>query len=265
MKRTITFALLPLLLALSAAPALAAIELPALIGDHMVLQQKAPVTIWGRAGAGEKVTVALAGQQASAAADDQGRWRVELKPLSAGGPYEMTITAGGDTITIKDVLIGEVWVCSGQSNMAYGMFNPKYTRKAAHPNLRLFRVPWRAGLKPVADLPPAAGPRTRWERCTPRNVVGFTAVGYFFGRDLHAARKVPVGLIQSCVGGTSAQMWVSRKALAADPALAGNLKGRQAAYERSERLRREYAPKLATWQKESAAARAEGKRAPQRP
>ncbi|HTV23797.1 MAG TPA: sialate O-acetylesterase [Polyangiaceae bacterium] len=190
--------------------AFADVRLPALVSDGMVLQTGVPARLWGWAAEGEKVTVTLRGQTASAEAHG-GQWSVTLKPLPPGGPFEMTI-AGHNTIVVKDVAIGEVWVCSGQSNMEFQLersANAKPDIDAPpDPLLRMFTVGQQLADKPAADVASGA-----WERATPAARGHFSAVGYYFGRALRASRQVPVGLIHSSWGGTPAEAWTSRSVL----------------------------------------------------
>ena len=194
--------------------ATADVKLPALIGDNMVLQQGAKARIWGTADAGEQVTVSLGGQQETTRANAHGRWQVMVGPMPAGGPFEMTVS-GHNTVTVRNVLVGEVWVCSGQSNMAWTVAlsaNPlQESEDARYAQIRLFAVKMRAAPDPERDV---VG---KWVECSPKTVPGFSAVAYFFGRQLHKALGVPVGLIKSCVGGTPAEAWTSMSTLAADP------------------------------------------------
>jgi sialate O-acetylesterase len=188
----------------------------ALCSDGMVLQQKLEARIWGTADPGEKVTVSFRGQTASATADDKGNWLVTLKPTDAGGPFPMTI-AGKNTLNYKDVLVGEVWVCSGQSNMEWSVGgcdkgDKDYATAAPHnAMLRLFH----------AKKAPTARPQTEtggtWTEADAKVIPGWTAVGYFFGRNLQETQKVPVGLIQSAWGGTRAEAWTSPEALQSNP------------------------------------------------
>jgi sialate O-acetylesterase len=213
------------------------IKLPALISDGMVLQQKAPLRIWGWASDGEKVTVTLRGQSVSAETHG-GQWSVTLAPLAAGGPFEMSI-AGQDKIVIKDVLIGEVWLCSGQSNMEFPLaraLDAKAEIEASpDPSLRMFTVARQLANSPKPDVAGGA-----WEAATPETRAKFSAVGYYFGRALRAVRGVPVGLIHTSWGGTPAEAWTSRRALeqwglpaAAFAALGEPSAAAQQAYERS--------------------------------
>jgi sialate O-acetylesterase len=199
-------------LALALASARADVRLPGLFSDHMVFQQGATVRVWGWADEGEKVTVQFRGQQVSTPARD-GKWMVCLRSLAAGGPDELRVS-GKNRILIKDVLVGEVWVCSGQSNMELPL-RASYQAQtdiadAANPNLRLFTVP-----KLRADAPTNNVPAT-WQACNPQTTPGFSAVGYYFGRELQAARRVPVGLIHTSWGGSPAEVWMSQDVLEAN-------------------------------------------------
>lgn len=189
--------------------AAAAVKPAAVFCDNMVLQRDAKVPVWGTADSGEQVTVAFQGQEVSTVAKG-GKWIVWLKPLQTGEPAELTITAGY-TITIQNVTVGEVWVCSGQSNMAWSVSranNPQEEIAAAnYPNIRLFTVARQVAPQPVDDC------RGRWSVCSPETVGSFSAVGYFFGRHLHKELDVPVGLINTSWGGTIAEAWTSRPGL----------------------------------------------------
>ena len=202
------------------APAHADVKLPAVIGSHMVLQQGMPVPVWGWADPGEQVTVTLGDQKQSATADPKGTWRVKLNALTAGGPHVLTV-AGKNTVTLEDVLVGEVWVCSGQSNMNMRLGGCRDAKQeiaaATYPQIRLFLVPTQVAQEPQTDVKGA------WRACSPKTAGGFSGVGYFFGRELHKALGVPVGLIHSAVGGTVAEAWTSRHALEAQPVLKSSL------------------------------------------
>jgi len=166
------------------------------------------VPVWGRAAAGEKIVVKIAGQEAPATADAKGRWMVRLGPMKAGGPFEMTVV-GKTTLTIKDVLVGEVWLCSGQSNMAMTV-RPCDNAKAeieASKDLSQIRH-YRTGR--TQSIIPSTRTGGRWQVCNEKSVGYFTATGFFFGRKLHKELNVPVGLINSSVGGTSIRSWTNR-------------------------------------------------------
>jgi sialate O-acetylesterase len=183
----------------------------------MVLQQMSDVLIGGSADPGETVTVTFRGQTAKTTAGNEGGWSVTLKSGSAGGPETMTITGNNNKLEYKNVLIGEVWVCSGQSNMEQSINgsddgDKKYALSAPHnPALRMFQV----RKSPMAK--PQSATAGTWVEADPKVVGNWTAVGYFFGRDLQEKLKVPVGLIQSAWGGTRAEAWTSPGGLSASP------------------------------------------------
>jgi sialate O-acetylesterase len=207
------------------------VKTPAIFGDHMVLQASTKLPVWGTATAGEKVTVTVGGTTGSATTGADGKWLVTLDPLKAGtAPVTMTI-AGKNTLTYSDVLVGDVWICSGQSNMEFGL-NSEWDAKdqiaqANLPLVHLFLVTHKTSLTPVTDTVPPMAPYLagEWVVCTPENVVkvggwnGFTAVGYFFGREIQKVTGQPVGLIETNWGGTPAQAWTSTEKLASDPVL----------------------------------------------
>jgi sialate O-acetylesterase len=205
------------------APASAAVVPNPLFADHAVLQQGTDVPVWGIADPGEVVTVEIAGQTASATAGADGKWQVRLQRLKAGGPHTLTI-AGKNKIVLSDILVGEVWIAGGQSNMERQLGlragqQPiddweKEVASATHPQLRHF------GVEQVKSLTPLATVKGAWAVCSPDTVKDFTAVGYFFGRDLEKARHVPVGIIHSSWGGTPAEAWTSEAGLRALPEFA---------------------------------------------
>ncbi len=183
------------------------VKLPAIFGDHMVLQRGVKVPVWGTADAGEKVTVKTSRQEKSTTADGQGKWRITLDPLDATDPIEITIT-GKNSITFKDVLLGEVWLCSGQSNMGFALnraSNGKETIKTANrPKIRLFTVGRAIKNEPQDET---AG---EWKICSPDTVGDFSAVAYFFGLALQQKLNAPIGLIDSSWGGTRAEAWLPK-------------------------------------------------------
>lgn len=200
-----------------AAGAAAELRLPAVLSDHAVLQRDRPVNVWGWADPGQTVEVALAGQQASADADARGRWSTRLGPLEAGGPHELTATAGDETLTRHDLLVGEVWVCSGQSNMDMRLlkvFDDEALAAADMPaGLRLFRVERATSDQPQDDVDAA------WAVAAPDTARNFSAAAYFMGLELERELGVPVGLIHTAYGGTPAEAWTATDALRADPEL----------------------------------------------
>ncbi len=189
------------------------VRLPSLFTEHMVLQQGQQNRVWGWADAAEQVSVSICGQTQSATADEDGRWSLQLEPLEVGGPFQLTVK-GKNTIEFSDVLVGEVWVCSGQSNMGFTVGradDPDLEMLAAnYPNIRLISVPQVGTQEPQDDFQGA------WEACTPESVAAFSAAGYFFGRQLHQTLGVPIGLIDNAWGGSSCEAWVRRDLLATD-------------------------------------------------
>ncbi len=196
-------------------PACATVTPNALFQEHMVLQQGMPVPVWGTADPGEDVTVEFAGQSRTAKADAGGLWRGKLDPLAANPTAaEMTIS-GTNRVSIKDVLVGEVWVCSGQSNMGWGVQAARDAERemaaANFPAIRQFRV------NPNVQDSPQDKLAGEWTVCSPSGVAYFSAVAYFFGRGLHQELNVPVGLVHVSWGGSFAEAWTSRETLLADP------------------------------------------------
>jgi sialate O-acetylesterase len=209
--------------------AAAAVKLPAVIGDNMVLQRGRPVPIWGWADKGEEVTVAVAGQSLATKADAEGRWKVVLDKLDVGEPLEMTVKgSSGSTRVLKNILVGEVWVCSGQSNMELPLSPCKNAQEeiaaAQYPKIRLFTVLKNNAPQPQVDC------TGNWTECSPATVPGFSAVAYFFGRDVFLKLGVSVGLIHTSWGGTAAQLWTSRKVLESNPSLKGLVPGGSGLY-----------------------------------
>jgi sialate O-acetylesterase len=197
--------------------ALAEVTLPTLLADHMVVQRGLPVHVWGMAAKHEAVTVTFRGETKSTTADDLGRWSIYLSPGEAGGPFALNIRAT-NTVALNDVLVGDVWVASGQSNMEFpmtGLTNAQTEIAAAqYPKIRLFRVEQ----KP-ADYPQENVEAKTWTACTPETVARSSAVAYFFARHLQQKLGVPIGLIESFWGGTPAESWTSLRGLGADAAL----------------------------------------------
>ena len=193
--------------------ATADVTLPALFTDHMVLQRDQENRIWGEAEPGEDVTVELANQHHTATADDQGRWEVRLDPLPAGGPHQLQVS-GENTLTISDVLVGEVWLCSGQSNMEWpikaGNDGDLETLLPENSQLRFISLPRVGTQQPQKDFP------GKWEVCSPTTLPEFSAVGYFFGKQLQETLGVPVGLIDNSWGGSACEAWIDRELLAAE-------------------------------------------------
>jgi sialate O-acetylesterase len=199
------------------------VKLPAIFGDHMVLQEGMKLPVWGTAAPGEAVTVTVGTETAQATARADGKWQANLAPLQEGSaPVTLTV-AGKNTVTFSDVLIGDVWICSGQSNMEFDLGGVKSFGGAANaatavpaandPQLRLFVVSKKTSLDPLSDV------TGKWQVCTPESAGLFSAVGYFFGHELRTTLNRPIGLIGTYWGGTPAQAWTSLSGLETDPVL----------------------------------------------
>ena len=263
MKRPLL--IVALLLALVTAHASADVALPKVFGDHMVLQQNRPIVIWGFADAGEEVTVTIGDASAKATPDAAGRWQVELPALPATAPDAegLTVTiAGKNTLTLTDVLVGEVWLCSGQSNMQWPVQRSanaeQETAAADHPRLRLLQVQQTATDEPQRDI--RGGP---WQVCTPQTVPGFSAVGYFFGRQLHRELGVPVGLINSSWGGTPAEAWTTAASMASHEATRPIIEAQERAVAAYPEAKAQFEADLAAWEQEQAKAKADAEAAGQ--
>lgn len=235
------------------------VRLPHLFSSNMVLQQGAKIEVWGWADDGEEVTVSFRGKTVKTVAKN-GEWKVQLGKLKAGGPDTMMIT-GKNAITLNNVLVGEVWVCSGQSNMEFALKNSTNSQPdieaSANPRIRLFHVPRLRTNQPTNDVD------ATWEECGPATVPDFTAVGYYFGRDLEKSLNVPIGLIESSWGGTPAEAWTREGALASNPRYQREILEPAAAKEKK------YEADLQAYDKQKEAAKASGKafkkRAPGKP
>jgi sialate O-acetylesterase len=221
-----------------------------LFADHAVLQQGTKVPVWGTADPGEDVTVEMRGQRVSATTGADGKWLVRLAPMKAGGPFTLTIS-GKNRIVLGDILVGEVWVCGGQSNMERQLGlrvgqQPidnweKEVASGSYPQIRHFAVAQEKSLMPLANV------KGKWDVATPDTVKDFTAVGYFFGRDLHRARHVPVGLIHASWGGTPAEAWTSEVGLRPLPDFADIGDQLKTLIADPEAAKRQYEQRLETW------------------
>lgn len=194
------------------ATALADVSLPALFGNSMVLQRDKPIRIWGTATPGEKITITFKSQKVQLKAEKTGQWKTELAAEPAGGPFTLTVQ-GRNTIALEDVLIGEVWLLSGQSNMewtvARSMNAQQEIANANDPLIRHYKVQ-----NTVATSPQSQVPGSGWKPALPEHTGSFSAVGYYFARQLRKTLNVPVGLLNSSWGGTHVETWTSREALA---------------------------------------------------
>ncbi len=205
----------------------------AIFGDNMVLQAGMAAPVWGWAAPGQKVTVKIAAQEKTAKADAKGKWLVKLDPLKAGDALEMTVTDdAGNSRTIKNILAGEVWLCSGQSNMGtgvgYSVNGLKEISEANYPKIRIFQVPMAASPdKPADDIGAPWGCfGGKWLVCSPETVGAFPGVGYFFARKVHQELGTPMGMIESVWGGTGQEAWLSREGFESDPLFKPLLKER---------------------------------------
>jgi sialate O-acetylesterase len=223
------------------------VRVPSIIGDNMVLQQGRKARLWGWAEPGERVTVSFRGDKATATADARGHWEVFTGPHKAGGPFELTV-AGRNTLNFKNVLVGEVWVCSGQSNMEWSLANAQDGAKEAaaadYPFIHLFTVAKKTSATPLEDV------EGRWVVTTPKEAASFSAVGYFFGRELYQRLKSPVGLIHTSWGGTPAEAWTSRETLAASAVLKPILDRYDKQLADLPRLQREYDTARVEWERQ---------------
>ncbi len=208
---------LGIILCASAFATPAAPVLPHIFSDHMVLQRDMPISIWGWADPGERIEVALAGISAQAVTGADGHWEITLPVMPAGGPFNLTVR-GKTAITLRDVMIGEVWVASGQSNMTFALSGSQDAEselaQADNPNLRLFTVPGKIAVEPQKDTLPGS-----WQICTPEAAKSFSAVAFVFARNLQEKLQVPVGIIESAWPGTQAQEWTDSASLASSPIL----------------------------------------------
>ena len=239
------------------------LRLPSVIGDHMVLQRGVAIPVWGWALPGESVSVKLTEHEAQALADDTGRWEVRLPKMQAGGPFEMTVVAADSRLVIADILIGEVWVCSGQSNMEMSVQGSQggfeEVPKAQYPRMRLFTVEARVAAEPQEDC------SGQWSLCSPETAANFSGVSYYFGREIHREVGVPVGLVLSALGGTPAEAWTSERTLRSTNDFRTILDAWDTMMTDYPAKKRAYDKQLRQWQKEAAKARAAGRPIPWEP
>jgi len=214
-----------LLLSLSFISVFANVQPNGMFNDHAVLQRGIKIPVWGSAADGEKVTVSMNGQTVSTVAQN-GKWEVSFQPMNAGGPFTLTIQ-GNNTITLNDIMVGEVWLASGQSNMERQL-GPRRgqqlltnwleeKKNATNSNIRMITIPLKTNSSPQADI------KADWKVCDTNSVVDFSAVAYFFARDLQAQLNVPIGIIHSSWGGTPAEKWISKEAMMANDTLVQGL------------------------------------------
>ena len=256
-----------LTLLLTAGSLLADVKLASPFTDHMVLQRELPVPVWGWADPGEQITVSFAGQKKTTTTAADGKWRIDLAALTASAESREFVIAGKNTLTLKDVLVGEVWLGSGQSNMDFtvskkvksfaGVINEEQEIAAAnYPLIRMFTG---AAAKAYEPRDTVGGV---WKVCSPETVPAFSAVGYFFARELQKELKIPVGIVTLAFGASCAHAWIRRDAMLGDPAF-------KAVLDRFDEQVKGYTPpsaaELAQRSEAAAKAKAEGKRAPRSP
>jgi len=253
-RRVTRLAMAVLAVAALASRGLADVTLPSLISDNMVIQRGMAAPIWGEASPGEKVIVRIGDQQRETKAGADGRWMVRLRPMEAGGPFELSV-AGRNTIVVRNLLVGDVWLCSGQSNMEMEVWEAQNAQQevaqASYPQIRVFDVSRTTASEPQRNV------GGRWVVAGPDTAGDFSAVAYYFGRELHRTLGVPIGLLTPSWGGTEIRLWTDRASLASDPELRPLL-------ETSEKRLADYAddlltkqiPRLGEWSRSAAAAKA---------
>ena len=236
----------------------AEIRLPDIIGDSMVLQQKQKIPIWGTAEAGETVSVAFGKQKKTVVADGNGKWRVDLNPMNADSTPQILTISGKNTIELKNILVGEVWLVSGQSNMQWTLFQSNNgaaeVAAANHPNIRLFNVSRDVAFKKKL------GKLGEWKSCNPESVKDFSGAGYYFAVQLQKELKVPLGVINSSYGGSQAEAWTPVEYLNANPDLRATVERTKIWEAERPRVRVEYAEAIKKWRETSEKQKAAGAR-----
>jgi len=252
------------LLLVSTGAVFAEVRLPAIIGDNMVLQRGKKVPIWGWAQPGEEVMVGVSwtSMRWAITANEEGKWIFKMNPPKTSGPHEMSIS-GKNLIKIKNIMVGEVWVCSGQSNMQWTVRNSANAEEeiaaAKHPNIRLFTVTRKIAHTPQTDC------EGSWSECSPETIPNFSAVAYYFGRELHKELNVPIGLIHTSWGGTPSEAWTRREVLESLSEAKPILERYDDVVARYPQIKQEYERKVEEWKEAAEKAKAEGKKAPGRP
>jgi len=196
---------------LTSIPAMADVRLPKIFTNDMMLQRDQPVRVWGWADAGESVSAALDGKSASTKADESGRWALELQPVKAGENLELAVK-GNNILTLSNIIIGDIWFCSGQSNMEWNMLQCKADediKSADFPKIRRIKINHLQAGEPQEDAPVGSP----WQICTPGTTGHFTAVGFYFAREVHQQTGVPIGIVDCNWGGTRIEPWVAAEGL----------------------------------------------------
>jgi len=252
MEKFTAILLSALLLASSAALPAAELKPASLFTDHMILQREQPVPVWGREDPGEEVIVQFAGQKKTAKADGDGKWMVKLDPMPASAePRELTVSSANPKSKIQnfkfsDVLVGDIWLCSGQSNMGMGVGDSANAAQeiasANYPEIRYFSVAQNPALAPADAV------KGEWRQCSPETAAKFSGAAYFFGRELYKELKIPIGLLQSSVGGTPAEAWTRIEALKSLPALAERAEKEIAQIQSQEEDNKRFPAARAAWE-----------------
>jgi sialate O-acetylesterase len=252
MEKFTTILLSALLLASSASLPAAELKPASLFTDHMILQREQPVPVWGREDPGEEVIVQFAGQKKTAKADADGKWMVKLDPMPASAePRELTVSSANPKSKIQnfkftDVLVGDIWLCSGQSNMGMGVGDSANAAQeiasANYPEIRYFSVAQNPALAPADAV------KGEWRQCSPETAAKFSGAAYFFGRELYKELKIPIGLLHSSVGGTPAEAWTRMEALKSLPALAERAKKEIAQIQSQEEDNKRFPAARAAWE-----------------
>jgi sialate O-acetylesterase len=228
------------------------LKLPSFFSDHMVFQRGQKINVRGMAEPGTTITISLNGKTAKGKANEEGHWLISLPAMKEGGPYELEVKAGDEKIVLKDVYIGEVWIASGQSNMWWpvseSMNAEKEIKEANYPQIRLLQVPLKTSTELQWDV------ECKWQVCSPETVKDFSAVAYFFARELYKNLNVPIGMIHSSVGGTPAEAWTSYKTLKSNPKFKPLLE-----------IWKKYDQEVKKWQRDVEKAKMEGKPEPPHP
>ena len=261
--KTYTFVGLVLVLIAFVASAEAAPRTAGVFTDHMVLQRDIPVAVWGWADPGEAITVSLAGHSCKTTADSDGKWSCKLPKMDAGGPFELRVEGKDASITKEDVFVGEVWLCSGQSNMVWPVSRSNNFEKekaaADLPKIRMFTVQRRPSDKPEDDC------QGEWVVCSPETVGSFSAAGFFFGRELFEALDVPIGLINSSWGGTPVQAWTSMNSQKSVSEIEPVLQQWKEQVEKWPQTKQSHDKRMAAWKAAVAKAKEAGEKAPNKP
>ncbi len=209
----------------SLSTSVAALEVAAPFSSHMVLQRDRDIPVWGTHSPDASITVRFAGQSASTTADASGKWQVNFPALPAGGKYTLQVSSCNENIAMQNIIMGDIWICSGQSNMQWSVKNSLSSAAeiaaATFPDIRLLTLPRKTSAEPIDTFDAS------WTPCSPETIAGFSAVGYFFGREVHGTTGVPIGLISTNWGGTPAEAWTSLETLRSNPDFAPMLERRE--------------------------------------